>query len=148
MTITYLKRVYLLFFLPQFYILTAVAQEEHPFFDSSGLYAGTYICVSEASGGVRYSKEIGKWHGVQFKSDDRLIMTLTFEGHEVVESFSGRHQVANYSAKAGEVGSAMDDCAVSNFDDIRRLKLSKTGAFKCEKTPFYFYSFNVSFGDG
>ena len=131
------------FLVLQLWSSTAEAQEDHPYFDSSGKYSGTYLCVAAASGGVRYDENVEEWRGVSFKADNKVILSLTFEGHGIVESFAGRVRVAYYSSNAGNVGSELDICNGENYDVLRRVMIFKNGSFQCRRTPFMFYNFDL-----
>lgn len=43
-------------------------------------YSGTYLCISDAAGGVRFDDASKKWEAAKFTSGDRYILTAKSSG--------------------------------------------------------------------
>ncbi|GKX34615.1 MAG: hypothetical protein MnENMB40S_22330 [Rhizobiaceae bacterium MnEN-MB40S] len=63
-------------------ITTAGAQSNNrPKLDNSGKYAGNYICLPKALGGVRWDEKTKEWKGTAFRtpSDDHFVLKITVD---------------------------------------------------------------------
>jgi hypothetical protein len=60
-----------------------------PVYDESGRFAGNYLCIDTASGGVRWNDDSKRWIGTAFKPSDRIIVKVTNAGQRSWESSQG-----------------------------------------------------------
>jgi hypothetical protein len=40
--------------------------------------SASYYCADEASGGLKYNKELKKWEGVRFRTDYKFVLRLKY----------------------------------------------------------------------
>lgn len=57
-------------------LIATVAPSAAAEFDAAGEFAGTYLCLPTASGGVSYDATSKTWVGVRFRLRDQLIVIL------------------------------------------------------------------------
>lgn len=50
------------------------------FAQSNKDYSGTYLCIADASGGIRYDDASNQWVGTRFNTDKRYILTAKANG--------------------------------------------------------------------
>lgn len=117
----------------------AVGADEAPpsdTLDQSGDYAGEYLCVATAAGGVKFDATSGSWKAAAFNvKDERLILKVESHGIAPRAGFNGKLESGmSYTVKIAEgSGKPPRDCSTRGADfDETLMWFGKSGMFRCE----------------
>lgn len=113
----------------------AAAQEQSDTHDQTGDFSGTYLCVAEAIGGLRYSEEDKKWHGTAFNhEDDRIIVKATDLGNSTFSHMGKEVTSHGYGIEVRQPGTdRVTQClsVLPIVQDRRVIRLSDDGVAAC-----------------
>ncbi|MEM5473189.1 hypothetical protein WNZ14_15780 [Hoeflea sp. AS60] len=114
--------------------VVSVAAQIDPDLDQTGKYAGVYLCLPEATGGVWYDDKSNKWLGVKFTLDNERILFKIKKGETIEKiTFLGRKTTTlGYSVKLGSVGS-LEENGCYRWEEFRSalVPISNEGFFRC-----------------
>ena len=142
------KAIYLLICLmPAAY--PAVAQTEDippsPYLDQTGSFAGDYLCIAVAAGGLIRDPDTQKWRGTVFNVDgERFAMKVSSNGLLPRDWLSGKQLGMSYTVEVSASGQSDKINCMSNYDE-GGLWMGVRGMFACE-TGFKSYRFNLTDG--
>lgn len=130
-----------------FYLASAIsARAQEPplstFYDTAGVFSGTYICVGEAAGGIRYDDKTKKWIPTHFRVDnDKFIIKVTATGRTTYDTgFSPVETVMGYSVEYSVPGSG--DTQECYLPEGVNGKIVTNGRFRCQ-SALTRYQFNL-----
>jgi hypothetical protein len=106
------------------------AEEKSLLFDSSGRFAGTYLCTVEASGGVRWDFATEEWTGTAAdQSNDETVLRVKAEHPIDVADFDGQLRTAmRYKVN---ISDDMPVRACSALGAGKDLVISVAGMLRC-----------------
>jgi hypothetical protein len=120
----------------------AMAQAHGPAFDETGKFSGSYLCIPQASGGVRWDESRREWNGASFRvgADDQLILKINAVKSKEWESFGWKLSAMTYLAVVRKLG---EGDGVSCWGERERYQpadlvgyghifMSPRGKFRCE----------------
>ncbi|MFD1481439.1 hypothetical protein [Paracoccus nototheniae] len=113
-------------------------------YDSSGDFAGNYLCLGSASGGVRFDSRSNSWEGATFKTDeDRYIFTVEALGSVTRPAFftGAEESVMQYHVTASNFDQTSPGSCSWNGEQLE--KISRQGDFRCN-SALVEYSVNIS----
>lgn len=93
---------------------SAVAGEVY---DTSGMYAGSYLCIADASGGVAYEVPTGRWVGAVFNVDDsRFVLKVEPLAIDTVKFLGAPEKAQSYRVAVAPFGGAARVCHSQTVD--------------------------------
>ncbi|TIU80480.1 MAG: hypothetical protein E5W13_03095 [Mesorhizobium sp.] len=119
-------------------------------FDETGRFAGSYLCVGSASGGIKFEAASKKWVPATFNvSDSKFVVAVRSGSIKEIPVFGMRVQAMQYQISIRPFGSDGRGCGVSSRMlelDIEppRLSIFPSGRVQCSSS-LEDYDFN--FGD-
>ncbi len=111
-----------------------VMAEQYQYFDDTGKFAGSYLCLAEASGGVAYDDTSKKWVGTPFLADEKYIVKVENIGTKELKLEFTEEVAALYTIKVsnfGETVSDLDGCTGHGKKLDEPFPFSKDGGFEC-----------------
>jgi hypothetical protein len=88
----------------------SMAGARGPEFDETGKFSGSYLCVPQASGGVRWDENRKEWHGASLKNeaDGQLILKIDAVKRKQWKSFGFELSAMTYLVWVRELGEGAD----------------------------------------
>lgn len=101
-------------------------------FDSSGRFAGTYVCTVQASGGVKWDGAGEKWAGsVTARPNNEIVIRIGVVQRIDVTDFDGQLRAAmQYSVDLSDETTPVQACRPPGYD--KDLVISAAGMLQCK----------------
>lgn len=133
----------------------AIAQSnDGPKFDDTGKYAGNYLCVPLASGGVRWNETAKEWQGAAFKvpPDGQFLFQIILSKRMEWKSFGFSVVGVTYQANVGPLGGHAVGCwgeregyQPAELVGYGHILMSPDGNFRCNTHGgLDYYDFNLT----
>lgn len=118
--------------------------QEMNFYDTTGSFAGRYLCVGDAAGGVAYDKTTQHWHSATFDvSKNKVIVSVKSNGLYDYDNV----KAMGYQITVRPFGEQDSDCRAqtvhSNGKFVRDFVLFRNGRVSCV-AGFQQYEFSFS----
>ncbi len=108
--------------------------EQYQYYDDTGKFAGSYLCLAEVSGGVAYDDTSKKWTGTPFRADGKYIVKVENIGTKQLKLEVHDEVVALYSIKVSKFGESvrdLDQCIGLGKKRDEPFPFTKEGRFRC-----------------
>ena len=112
--------------------VSPAAAENSLLFDSSGRFAGTYVCTVEASGGVKWDGAGNKWAGsATARPDNETVIRIGIVQRIEVADFDGQLRAAmRYRVDLSDETTPVQACRPPGYD--KDLVISAAGMLQCK----------------
>lgn len=126
---------------------SAQAEDAPPgeYIDQTGGYAGVFLCVADAAGGVAQNRSTGEWSGTIFDViGEGLTLSIKAQGKAARTTFNGERETGmSYEVKIAQNGDTeARSCSQVAVDGVGLVWIGKSGMFKCS-TSITDYWFNL-----
>jgi hypothetical protein len=114
---------------------TRAAADESPVFDLAGQFAGSYLCIGDASGGVRFDPSSKSWVAALFNAAPTKFV-ITVKPNELGEAyFSNQQPAMRYDVSLKNLGESEADTCRGLTDYTtkaeRTIAVFREGTFQC-----------------
>ncbi|TIX80916.1 MAG: hypothetical protein E5V27_17985 [Mesorhizobium sp.] len=103
-------------------------------FDTTGNFAGSYLCIGEAAGGVIFDKDQKRWRGAVFDvSSNKFVVNVKALGVRDAPFAAGAEPAMQYNISVRPFGGEEYPCQDRIHDGAfrRELSLSREGRVHC-----------------
>jgi hypothetical protein len=93
-------------------------------------YSGTYLCVTEAAGGLWFNKSADRWEGATFTPEGKRVVRVTRAGVGIEKNFTGKDvEVSRYTVMVKAFGEASEQQCFARFGKDRNVALEGDSAW-------------------
>lgn len=107
-------------------------------YDTSGIFAGSYLCLGGAAGGVKFNEASKKWLPAMFKTeDDKFVVSVKADKVATVTVFGSPTQAMGYNISIRPLGAPQSICIENDgfreslLEPPRMLNVYPTGRVRC-----------------
>lgn len=105
-------------------------------YDTNGSFAGSYLCIPDASGGVFFNGEYNRWEGGVFNTQNKkIIISVTAISQITAKDWTNTvdETAMSYAIRVTEFGDTSSDC---NKIPREPLTIAVNGFFSCKNSGF------------